>query len=59
MEKSKNQNKKIRFIVVREFSGEKPMGEAFEQAIERQACERFEDWRGRPGKPGRKLRKNG
>lgn len=44
MEKSKNQNKKIRFIVVREFSGEKPMGEAFKQAIERQACERFEDW---------------
>ena len=42
--KSKNQNKKIRFIVVREFSGEKPMEEAFEQVIERQACERFEDW---------------
>ena len=42
--KSKNQNKKIRFIVVREFSGEKSMEEAFEQVIERQACERFEDW---------------
>ena len=41
--KSKNQNKKIRFIVVREFSGEKSMEEAFEQVIERQACERFED----------------
>ena len=44
MEKSKQQKNKVRFVVVREFSGEKPMEEAFEQVIERQACERFEDW---------------
>ena len=44
MEKSKNQKNKVRFVVVREFSGEKSMREAFEQAIARQACERFEDW---------------
>ena len=35
MEKNKKQNQKIQFIVVREFSGEKPMREAFEQLIER------------------------
>ena len=33
MEKSKN--KKVQFIVVREFSGDKTMREAFEQVIER------------------------
>ena len=42
MEKSKN--KKVQFIVVREFSGEKTMQEAFEQVIERQTCEQFEKW---------------
>ena len=42
MEKSKN--KKVQFIVVREFSGEKTMQEAFEQLIERQTCEHFEEW---------------
>ena len=36
MEKSKNQKNKVRFVVVREFSGEKSMREAFEQLIERQ-----------------------
>lgn len=41
MEKSKN--KKVQFIVVREFSGEKTMQEAFEQVIERQTCEQFEN----------------
>lgn len=35
----------VRFIVVREFSGEKSMREAFEQLIERQTCEHFEEWR--------------
>ena len=45
MEKNKNQKSKVRFIVVREFSGEKPMREAFEQLIERQTCEHFEEWR--------------
>jgi len=40
MEKSKNQKNKVRFVVVREFSGE-----AFEQLIERQTCEHFEEWR--------------
>ena len=44
MEKNKNQNKKVRFIVVREFAGEKPMREAFEQIIESQTCEHFEEW---------------
>ena len=43
MEKSKN--KKVQFIVVREFSGEKTMQEAFEQVIERQTCDHFEEWR--------------
>ena len=33
---------KVRFVVVREFSGEKSMREAFEQLIERQTCEHFE-----------------
>ena len=46
MEKSKNQKSKVRFIVVREFSGEKSMREAFEQLIERQTCEHFEEWLG-------------
>ena len=31
-------------MVVREFSGEKSMREAFEQLIERQTCEHFEEW---------------
>ena len=35
MEKSKQQKNKVRFVVVREFSGEKSMREAFEQLIER------------------------
>ena len=43
MEKSKN--KKVQFVVVREFSGDKTMREAFEQLIERQTCEHFEEWR--------------
>ena len=38
------QRKKVKFIVVREFSGEKTMREAFEQLIERQTCELFEEW---------------
>ena len=45
MEKSKNQKNKVRFVVVREFSGEKSMRDAFEQRIDRQTCERFEEWR--------------
>ena len=44
-EKSKQQKNKVRFMVVREFSGEKSMREAFEQLIERQTCEHFEEWR--------------
>ena len=43
-EKSKKQKNKVRFVVVREFSGEKSMREAFEQLIERQTCEHFEEW---------------
>ncbi len=39
------QSKKVKFIVVREFSGDKTMREAFEQLIERQTCEHFEEWR--------------
>ena len=38
------QRKKVKFIVVREFSGEKTMREAFEQLIERQTLEHFEEW---------------
>ena len=38
------QSKKVKFIVVREFSGDKTMQEAFEQLIERQTCEHFEEW---------------
>ena len=45
MEKNKKQNKKVQFVVVREFSGDKTMREAFEQLIERQTCEHFEEWR--------------
>lgn len=44
MGKSKQQKNKVRFVVVREFSGEKSMREAFEQLIERQTCEHFEEW---------------
>ena len=40
----KKRKSKVRFIVVREFSGEKTMREAFEQLIERQPRERFEEW---------------
>ena len=44
MEKNKKQNKKVQFVVVREFSGDKTMREAFEQLIERQTCEHFGKW---------------
>ena len=33
---------RVHFIVTREFSGNQTMQEAFEQLIERQACECFE-----------------
>ena len=33
------QSKKVKFIVVREFLGDKTMQEVFEQVIERQTCE--------------------
>ena len=36
---------KPRIIVVREFSGQRSMREAFEQAIENQAMERFSQWK--------------
>lgn len=39
--------KKVRFIVIREFSGNQTMQEAFEQLIERQTCEQYEEWRER------------
>lgn len=38
--------KKVQFIVTREFSGSQTMQEAFEQLIERQTCEQFEEWLG-------------
>ena len=41
---TKQQTKK-KFIVSREFSGNQSMREAFEQLIERQTCEHFEEWR--------------
>ena len=34
------QRKKVKFIVIREFSGDKTM----QEVIERQTCERFEKW---------------
>ena len=40
-------DKKVQFIVTREFSGSQTMQEAFEQLIERQACGQFEEWLGR------------
>lgn len=40
----KKQKDKVKFIFVREFSGERTMQEAFEQLIERQTCEHFEEW---------------
>ncbi|HAK17384.1 MAG TPA: hypothetical protein DCM43_00735 [Lachnospiraceae bacterium] len=39
--------KKVLFIVSREFSGQQTMKQAFEQIIERQTCEQFEEWRER------------
>ena len=39
---TKQQTKK-KFIVSREFSGNQSMREAFEQLIERQTCEHFEE----------------
>ena len=38
------QSKKVKFIVIREFSGDKTMREAFEQLIERQSHSHFEEW---------------
>lgn len=38
------QSKQVKFIVIREFSGDKTMQEVLEQVIERQTCERFEKW---------------
>ena len=43
-QKQENKQSKSKFIVVREFSGDKTMQEAFEQLIERQTCEHFEEW---------------
>ena len=43
-EKTRSRIKKVQFVVVREFSGDKTMREAFEQLIERQTCEHFEEW---------------
>lgn len=58
MEKNRKQNKKVQFIVVREFSGEKPMREAFEELIERQTCGQFEKWR-QHRETAEKARQNG
>lgn len=46
-QKEKDNRKKVQFIVTREFSGSQTMQEAFEQLIERQTCEQFEEWLGR------------
>ena len=35
---------KPRFIVTREYNGSQSMRDAFEQAIESQACGQFESW---------------
>lgn len=42
--KASSRKNKVRFVVVREFSGEKSMRETFEQLIERQTCEHLEEW---------------
>ena len=44
---NRKENKKVQFIVSREFAGSQTMREAFEQLIERQTCERFEEWQKR------------
>jgi len=44
---NRKKNKKVQFIVSREFAGSQTMREAFEQLIERQTCERFEEWQKR------------
>ena len=44
MEKMHQQKYKVRFVVVRAFSWENSMRAAFEQLIERQPCEHFEEW---------------
>jgi len=36
------QGKQVKFIVIREFSGNKTMQEAFEKLIEQPTCEHFE-----------------
>lgn len=45
--REQNGREKVQFIVTREFSGSQTMREAFEQLIERQACERLEERLGR------------
>ena len=40
-QKKREGREQVRFIVIREFSGSQTMQEAFEQLIERQACECF------------------
>lgn len=40
----KKKDSKAQFTVVREFSGGQSMQDAFEQLIERQTCELFEEW---------------
>lgn len=45
--REQNGREKVQFIVTREFSGSQTMREAFEQLIERQACERLEEKFGR------------
>ena len=58
MEKSKQQKNKVRFVVVREFSGEKSMREAFEQrSSARPANTSRNGWNS--GKWPKTLRKNG
>ena len=44
---NRKKNRKVQFIVSREFAGSQTMQEAFEQLIERQTCERFEEWQKR------------
>ena len=46
-QKQKKNNNTVQFIVSRGFAGGQTMQEAFEQLIERQACERFDKERER------------
>ena len=58
MEKSKNQKNKVRFVVVREFSGEKSMRKPLSSSLSARPANTSRNG-GISGKWQKKLRKNG